>query len=262
VKAKIFAAVLSVSSCALADATLARSVAIENAGFEDPFLTNDSFTNRNRAIVGWEVYMPSAVDPDRGVWNPPADAYPSEAPEGRNVGWVWTGAASPGSGESGLTQTLVETLTPGATYVLEVWVGDPLPYSVYQLSGFPGYRVELLAGGVVVAQTQRTQSPGEGTFERSLVEYNSPVKDDLAGQPLGIRLVHLLAGPGRDVDFDDVRLEVVPEPGAVDLAAAALLMLGWLVRRRRGREWAYKLPAGSRNFCAQPVQPDARVQPS
>lgn len=190
------------------------ALAIQNAGFEDPVLEDFTFT-----VVpppSWQVYNPDGLIPARttddssatGVFNPSVDNYPAGVPGGNNVGYGFL-VEAPGSGEAGLSQTLDARLVANTRYTLSAEVGNPTgddPVPGISFPGFPGYRVELLSGGQVLAADNNSLAIAEGTFSTSTVTYVSSATNPLLGQPLEIRLVNLLQGPGIEVDFDDVQL--------------------------------------------------------
>lgn len=253
---KIFAkiAYIAVTSATLAIAITvdapssnAVSLSVSNAGFEDPVLADRGFTVL-APIPGWGKYDPSGLIPpsvpsdgttptDAGVYNPPTDAYSNQAPEGNNVGFAFV-TQSPGSGVIGFTQTLASTLTADTIYNLNVEVGDPIDYDGFGLTGFPGYAVQLLAGGTVLAEDNNTLRPTEGTFATSTVSYTSSVNSPSLGQPIEIRLLNLNLpqGSGSEVDFDNVRLaaEPVPEPSAI-LGILAATSIGYAMKRKSGK---------------------------
>ncbi|MCA1995111.1 MAG: right-handed parallel beta-helix repeat-containing protein, partial [Coleofasciculus sp. S288] len=185
---------------------------IENAGFEAPTLADGDYTFGS--VPGWEIYDPNDLVPNNptndtsniSVFNPDAGYYPGEAPEGNNVGDVYL-IQDPFSGFAGLSQTIDTLLAPNTQYTLEVEVGNAAgSFEGFDLTGFPGYRVELLAGGQVLSADDNTLSIAEGTFGTSTVTYNSAANDPLLGEPLGIRLINPLQGPGLEVSFDNVQL--------------------------------------------------------
>jgi Ca2+-binding RTX toxin-like protein len=188
------------------------SIAIENAGFEVPTLADGGFTFGS--VPGWEIYDPNNLVPDSptnetsniSVFNPDVSYYPGEAPEGENVGDVYL-IQDPFSGFAGLSQTVDAVLSPNTQYTLQVDVGNAAGvFEGLDLTGFPGYRVELLAGGEVLAADNNTLSIAEGTFGTLTVTYNSTADASLLGEPLEIRLINPLQGPGLEVSFDNVRL--------------------------------------------------------
>jgi len=194
-----------------------RSIEIANHGFED-YLRNDN--SHVASIPGWTLLGGIGA----GTWNPgnsnydgATDTYPdldTTIPEGRNVAY---------SNGDTIAQVLGEGLTPGLRYVLQVEVGDRKDVA------FPGYAVELLAGGVVVA-SESSLVP-DGSFLTSTIDFTAdptdPALSGLFGLPLEIRL------HSNDVqaNFDNVRLFAIPEPATLTLLA--LGTLGLLARRRR-----------------------------
>ncbi len=95
--------------------------------------------------------------------------------------------------------------------------GTAVSGEFFNLDEFPGYRVELLAGGQVIAQDNNllAGSIPEGEFMTANLSFTVGQADPLIGQALGIRLVNLNeipagfnAGnsPDLEVDFDDVQL--------------------------------------------------------
>lgn len=194
------------------------NISIENAGFEVPELADGDFTLGS--VPGWDIYDPNDLVPDNptsetsnfDVFNPEASYYPSEAPQGENVGDVYL-IQAPGSGVAGLSQTLDAVLTANTQYTLQVEVGNAEgSFEDNNLTGFPGYRVELLAGDTVLAAEQNNLYIEEGTFETSEVTFTATADSPYLGENLGIRLVNVLQGPGLEVDFDNVSLsaEAIP----------------------------------------------------
>ncbi|MHC5114877.1 MAG: hypothetical protein ACYTGP_10675, partial [Planctomycetota bacterium] len=190
--------VLATTPGALGDA-----IAIENPGFEDPILVDDDFLF---PAPGWDSYNPDAIGVGHGCWNPPTDAYPQGAAEGENIGYVFFSIIEPEK-VLGMQQTLAATLQPDTTYTLSAWVGNPSGYDEYPvLAGFPGYRIEILAGGTVLARDENSLVIPEGSFDLSIVTYTTGTDDAQLGSPLTIRLVNLLNAPGAEVDFDELIL--------------------------------------------------------
>jgi hypothetical protein len=207
------------------DAPKARAVnlAISNPGFENPVLPDGGFTTN--VLPGWQIYDPSglvlsdatATDSNLGAFNPKGTgAYTSDGvPEGNNDAFIYL-TQNPGSGVAGISQTLSSSLIADTKYTLSVDVGNPLDYDNFGLTGFPGYIVQLLAGGNVLAQDNNSFNPTEGTFATSTISYIALASDPNIGNPLEIRLLNPLQGNGREVDFDNVRLDAaaVPEPAS------------------------------------------------
>jgi hypothetical protein len=147
-----------------------------------------------------------------GTFNPSTGNYPNDVPEGNNVGNVFL-VNEIGSGRAGLSQTLDTLLAANTRYTLSVEVGNPTgddPVPGITFGGFPGYQIELLAGGQVLEIDNNSLEIAEGTFSTSTVTYTTSATDLLLGKPLEVRLINLLQGPGIEVDFDNVRLTAQP----------------------------------------------------
>ncbi len=192
----------------LVPAAQAQPLEIQNPGFEAVELMDDEFlAGQLGGAPGWV----GTVNNGWGAWNPHVDAYPDQAPEGSNIGILYQ---NPGLGSVEMSQTLSATLQPEATYTLSLFVGNPQAYFselyniFFDFEGFPSYRVELRAGGVVLAADDNTLLPAEGTFEPTSITYSAASDDPLVGEPLSIRLVNFNDIPGFEVDFDDVQLTV------------------------------------------------------
>jgi hapalindole H/12-epi-hapalindole U/12-epi-fischerindole U synthase len=232
---------LAVNYCAAAP------VAVTNAGFEAPYLGGNlppqyagdvpaTAFPVGAAPAGWQPFGAVGGNAFIGVLNPGVQAvqplatyFPGGAPEGDNVALTFYDGHAGGL-EFGIEQTLGATLAANTVYTLTVEIGNIAtgvsvvqPYASFgnfDLRGFPGYRVELTAGGAAIATDADTLSPGEGLFELSTVRL--VVGDDHArlGQSLGIRLVNLNQQDVNDqvvdleVDFDDVQLDASPRATA------------------------------------------------
>ncbi len=150
----------------LVPAAQAQPLEIQNPGFEAVEQPDDgAVAGQLGGAPGWL----GAVNNSWGSWNPPVAAYPDEAPEGSNVGWLYQ---NPNLGSVVMVQTLSDTLQADETYTLLFSVGNPQAYfsefcqCFFEFEGFPSYRVELLAGGLVLVADDKTLLPEEGTFER------------------------------------------------------------------------------------------------
>jgi hypothetical protein len=257
-----------------AGAAGADPVAVLNPGFEELYLGSNlppqyggdvptgSFPT-GPAPSGWSAYFAVAPAPELfiGVLNPgtaadhaPAPAcFPGGAPEGDNVVLLYADGDA-GGAEYGVVQQLAATLEPDTHYALSVEVGNIAscaglvsPYlGFFDLDGFPGYRVQLLAGGVVIAEDAGALTPGEGLWETANVQLTTGASHPQLGQPLAIRLVNRhqpdVAGvSGLEVDFDDVRLDASPvalvplAPWAAPALAGALAAVGIAAARARSR---------------------------
>jgi len=249
--------------------TWAAPVALTNAGFED--ISGQTPVNEFTfgPPNGWDLYDPDGITgggagatyflgtltpfiPDPIV-NPGVFAnFPGGAAEGQRVGIAFNFEGSGGQGEYGISQTLSDTLQANTQYTLQVEIGNiesatSLGGQFFDLDGFPGYRVDLLAGGVVIAQDDNSLfgSIPEGEFSTSTVNFATGPAHPQLGQALEIRLVNLnqidpaFTDSDLEVDFDDVRLDatLVPSPSSFALFAASVppLLFARLLARRRGR---------------------------
>jgi hypothetical protein len=174
-----------------------------NAGFEDPALADNDFTNNS--IPGW-TGTDSGAGFNFGVFDPPTIFFAAQAPEGENVAYIERGA---------IFQTLGDVLAVG-TYTLTVQVGDSL------IDPDSPFTVELRAGSTVLAQSS-TPDPADGTFALVTVDYTAGAADPLLGQTLEIRFVESLSDKTTEAYFDAVQLDfAVPEPSALLLGTFGL----------------------------------------
>jgi hypothetical protein len=243
----------------------AAPIAVTNSGFEDVSEAQTSFNEFTfGSLGGWTLHDPdlvagSGTGPEFyvGTLTPQILAahdavhyqyFPNGAFEGQRVGIAFNSQGAAAGHEYGLQQTLVGTpLTAGMTYTLTVRVGNiAAGWSVngdfFELSGFPGYRVDLMAGETVLASDTNSLagSIAEGEWGLSSVTYTALALNPALGQDLRIRLVNLnlvdaaFPNSDREVDFDAVALDVVavPEPGATALLIGAVLALLVAARRR------------------------------
>lgn len=233
----------------------AASITILNAGFEADTLPNGNPIPDNTFRVdagtpsNWTVYDPNGIidggNNSVGLINPTNSTFfPGGAPEGSLAAIVYLDGQQ-GNGEAGIQQTLSATLDLNMVYTLQVDVGNIASgmgsassadggNNFYNLNGFPGYRIDLLAGDVVLG-SDTGASIGEGSWVTRSVVVNVGASHAQAGEALSIRLVNLNQSdspdPGIEVDFDNVRLDAVPEPTSTMLLGLA----GLACLCRRGR---------------------------
>ena len=170
--------------------------------------------------TGWSKYDPNNIIGQNynslGILNPKGTVlYPGGAPEGKNVALVFLWRMQTDGLPAGFSQQLGATLQAKTQYTLRVKIGNiaPTMSDPWDLTGFPGYRVELLAGNTVIAQDNNSLVPNEGTFMESIVSFSPSNADPSLGQPLGIRLINLNKGSsGIEVNFDDIRLDTLLVP--------------------------------------------------
>lgn len=214
--------------------TVVAEVEVVNPGFED--LTGESPYNEFSfgPLLGWDLYDPQGIASNGvgptffiGTLEPGEIAsqpgviqnFPGGAPEGRRVAIAFNFAGSGDLGEYGYTQTLASTLAANTVYSLSVDIGNIATGTdrdgqTFFLDGMPGYRIELVAGGQVVAADNNSLAGSipEGEFRTSVITFDSGPSPAQLGLPLEIRLINLNqasgvpAGNDLEVDFDNVRL--------------------------------------------------------
>jgi len=204
-------------------ATVTKSISVGNAGFESPVLT-DGFEESNPPSWTdgyYETANPTvwvAGEAEAGVYNPDASmGYGGVAPEGQNVGYT---TASPDR-DKGMSQVLSATLEANTRYELSVLVGNPFLFNESTRAG--DYRVELLAGGVLLASDTGPSPADDTTWKTATVVYNSGEEPEQLGEPLEIRLLAVAYTERKGVDFDDVKLSAegpAPDPHVVRLTLA------------------------------------------
>jgi len=188
-----------------------------NGGFEEPELPDGEYTDTDGPC--WKLgfydilsdptlWMPGGAD--GGVWNPDAaSGFTGGAFAGENTGW----ATSSIGYDAGLSQVLDVTLEEDTEYLLSLEVGNPF-YNESDLTA--PYRVELLAGGVLLA-SDTDESPVADTWQEHTLVYNSADNPEQVGEPLEIRLVAVEYADGGgvdgyEVDFDEVVLTFTSAP--------------------------------------------------
>lgn len=225
----------------------AADLAIANAGFEAQGTPPGAFLVGLPS--GWSLYDPGGiVDQSANAVGrirplPGTEYFPAGTPEGDQAALVYLGG--PLDHEAGLEQVLAATLQPLTRYTLQVGIGNiasgtSLPGSsdggglFYDLSGFPGYRIELRAGTQLLAADTNGVAPAEGAFLTAQLNFETGATHAALGQALAIRLVNL-DGPGIEVDFDDVRLSAVPVPEPAPWLLGIAGALSLFARRRMTR---------------------------
>lgn len=210
---------------------------VVNPSFEDdPNNFNEFFLGEPN---GWTLIDPggiaSAQDTPGTLTATGSPFYNSGAPDGDNVAILFIGE-DVGTTEFGLGQVLADPLAANTRYQLSVEVGNIQSGAAqsgtsFDLSGFPGYRIDLLAGGVVLASaSDDINAPiAEGEFATVILEHISSAAPAQLGQALELRLTNLnlsnpaFTGADLEVNFDDVVLDA--SPTGIPLPASWTLML-------------------------------------
>ena len=251
---KLLTGFLLALGLAAASSSQAQAISIINPSFEANPVPGGEFHVFDSP--GWSRYDPGNIVNQNGnavgALNPAGTSFfVDPVPHGNNVALIYleqvAGTTNPGS-MVGLSQTLAATLQVNTRYTLTAAVGNiasgtglgaSAGFGFADLSGFPGYRVELLAGGQVVAADNNSLSIGEGRFATSTVVLTVGSSHTFAGQALGIRLINLNATGnvnerGREVDFDAVSLiaSAVPEAESWAMLLAGLGLMLAAMRRR------------------------------
>jgi hypothetical protein len=201
---------------------------VVNGGFEADVLADGAWDSTPTAWTDgyYDLTAPTVWvvgSSDSGSFNPSAsEGYGGIAPEGENVAYTTSYVGY----DDGLSQVLSDTLEADTTYELSVLVGNPSPYNTVDPNNPTGvtgdYRIELLAGGVLLA-SDTGPSPTDDTYWTiASCIYNSGASPAQLGEALEIRILavefEIDATEGYEVDFDDVKLIAdpphPPSPGA------------------------------------------------
>ena len=233
-------AICSIPGLSATAAEPAVPIVIANAGFESPAAA-DGFV-----LIGsppaWSVFNPQNITGSSdavGVINPTGtDHFPAGAKEGRNAAVIFMDG--PATGEAGLQQTILSPLQGNRRYTLQVEVGNiasgTANFGYFNLAGFPGYRIDLLAGGVLLASDNNSLAGAipDGQFRTSTFVAAIPPSHSSEGSLLEIRLVNLnqpgtSAAPGIEVNFDDIRLTVEPSQPelAIEITSEKTIVVSW-----------------------------------
>jgi len=205
-------------------ALILTSLPINNGGFEDPVLGDGGWESNPPAWTDgyYNVAQPGVWvvgDADAGAYNPTAaDGYGGLAPEGENVMY----ATSATGYDRGMSQVLWAKLQANTQYDLSVLVGNPFLFNGSTPTA--DYRIELLAGGVVLASDTGPSPADDTTWTTAGLTYDSGASPAQLGEALEIRLLAVnLPDPKKEVDFDDVKLTAegpAPDPYVVALTLA------------------------------------------
>lgn len=211
-----------------------------NASFDDTPLT-DGQVSVTPPGQGWSFNKTAVAD--GGILNPTSASYLGAAGNGtptgaagRNVAYIFNiSSVAPGM-EMTISQTVGAILSEGTVYDLTVAVGNRLPDNPYGTT-FGGYRIELLAGGIVIAVMEDEITPTAGTFaDVSLSIFSGDLDPSLFGESLTVRLSQTSPLQHASTDFDNIRLTAtaIPEPSTyLLLLTGAGLFFAFRLRARR-----------------------------
>ncbi len=227
----------------------AASIAINNANFSNPVLAPGQHTDQlnstgivsNPPVPGWTIYDPSGVIASAntttnsdlvGVGNPLPAAL--NVPPPGNVALFYLPDVN--KGVVGLSQTLTSSLQANTNYTLKAVFDNLKPFTLSNgftvpYGGFPGYRLELLAGGNVIAADNNSVSVPDGALGTSVVSYSALANDPNLGKPLQVRFIDLNSAPGLEVDFTNVSLTATAIPEST--STLGLLAFGAVSALRR-----------------------------
>lgn len=240
----------------IASPAMGEELIVQNASFEDSVLSEGEATVNGAGLDHWTPEPGEWI----GLWNlSNLLDYPGGAPDGVNVAY---------SGGPAISQILSDVVVEGKTYILTLKVGNS------PCCGFPGYGVQLLANGVILAEDANSIPVPSGTFKNVDVTYTSPPADSNAGNQLEIRLLSL----GPEVTFDDISLtaivdanrdwELVDTNGAVsrggasmayDSARGVIVMFGGWGTGPLADTWEYNDTCRSWSPVTTANSPPARV---
>jgi hapalindole H/12-epi-hapalindole U/12-epi-fischerindole U synthase len=237
----------------------ALAIVVLNHSFEDDPTNSGPFFFGDPA--GWSliddggIISPGSFTNVQGTLSLPGQPfYGGGAPDGNNVALLFiSGSNQVGTSEIGLGQVLTTNLAANTQYTLSVEVGNIGSGSgTFDLSGFPGYRIELLAGGnVLVDDVELTDSPiGEDEFQTRNLTFSTGTNPLFLDQALEIRLFNLNIndnsnGTALEVNFDNIRLDAVstvPGPASLPLMSSGLGLLGYLRWRRKRKGDMFNVP--------------------
>ncbi|MBL8047782.1 MAG: PEP-CTERM sorting domain-containing protein [Chthonomonas sp.] len=184
---------------------------IINGGFESPALGSGLYNTLTPA--GWSSNGTS------GVWNIPTGGFfAAEAPEGTQIGYSNGSVFAQGNiGILAVDQVTLSCMagrrsdTFAGSFKMQLWAGGALNSSLVMVGG-------TLLGEAAFDHT----SIAPATFTPLSVVYTAPTSSSLIGQSLTVRLEKTV---GSQMNFDDFRINAVPEPGSLAALAIGALLL-------------------------------------
>ena len=208
-------------------------ISLTNFGFENPVLAEGVYPT---TIPNWNQGKYDVSAPavwivgasGAGNYNLSTSEYTTpSAPEGDNMAYTTTTVGF----DAGISQVLTTTLQAEVQYDLNVKVGNPF---VTNGGATADYRIELLAGGVLLQSATGTSPADDTSFTTATLSFTTDAAPAQLGQALQIRLVAKDFAADLKVDFDDVQLTAtyahpVANPGGpytVAIPAGSLALNG------------------------------------
>ena len=186
----------------------AAAIPVTNHSFENPVYASPGDSGLTHP--GW-----TDLGGNAGTGRTTVTQYPGGLPDG--VNYAWTNQAA-----DALGQTLGATLQPSTTYTLTVATGWRADLAAYP--NYPGYGIELWAGGTLLAFDYDTSNggsgtgPAAGTWKDVTATYTSPAS--VTADPLQIRLLAgnaVNSGTAIQTNYDNVRLDAAPSGTTVPI---------------------------------------------
>jgi hypothetical protein len=229
----LISGVCALAFCIFATGARGDSITIQNASFEQIAFTNPLISpcngpetcayNAGNPLPGWII---GGTNASAGQFQPSSSYFSLPVPDGNIVAYINNGSIS---------QTLGVFVLPDSTYTLSVDVGRRFDFTGVN------YSLSLLDGSSVLGtctQSGSNASIAAGTFADIALTCTTG-----ASVPAGLLGIQL-TGSGTQVDFDNVQLSVAsavstPEPGALALTFAGLLMGGLLFLHSRRSQYLH-----------------------
>ena len=176
----------------LSQMSFAEYLVIQNPGFEDNVLGNDTSTP---SINGWTILAGGSGN--AGTFNPGTARFSDEAPQGSNTAFL---------DNRSISQLVPEVITVDTVYSLIVKVGDRKD------AAYVGYEIVLEAGGSVVASDSTSAMPPNDGFATAVVNFVATPGHPNLNQIMTIRL----SGSGLQTNMDAVRLAKMEVDNAIE----------------------------------------------
>ena len=224
-------------------------ITVANGSFESHALGSDTSdainggTSNNGVVPDWYVSCATfgyAGERDPGDSLYTGAAYPNNIPggyaQGKQSGYLHWGAGTFAGSQSYLqTVNAVTTIKTGWDYTLTVAFGTPKIVGDNSTNTkVSSAQLIILANNVAVATTTITPPAKDSWSEASVTLTKETIAaSGLNGQEMKLKLWAMYTGSGgkRAIDFDNLRLDGVPEPAAMGFLVIGAV--GLLLRKRR-----------------------------